>query len=301
MRLSAARSTLTLSAALGALALAGPALAQPQDQYEYAEATTEAPVVFHSEEVVQPVVPAERGPAMPPPPLPALVETVEIDMAAAPLPPPPLPHPAMTSHAYAAPAYGNAYAAPALPTVMPYGYGMPTPAYGHAMPHHFDRDRWLTECHERIRGVDRKDRAGVIGGLLGAALGGVIGNRAWDSERLAGTLLGAGVGGLAGVAIGNAVGAADERRHDDECAYYLDRHMVAAGGYGYPGYGYGYGYGGYAWVPVMVAVPQRAVVRETVTEEWVDEPAREHTVTRSRVIHRPAAHGDKRIKITKGN
>jgi hypothetical protein len=31
-------------------------------------------------------------------------------------------------------------------------------------------------------------------------------------------------------------------------------------------------------VPVLVAVPQRQVIRETVTEEWVDEPVRSRSV-----------------------
>jgi hypothetical protein len=147
----------------------------------------------------------------------------------------------------------------------------------------------------------------VIGGLLGAGVGGVIGNRAWDSERLAGTLLGAGVGGLAGVAIGSAIGAAGDRRRDDECAWQLDRYMVgshAAGGYSHSGYapgyhGYGYGHPVIAYVPVLVAIPQRAVVRETVTEEWGDAPARHHTQPYRRAprVHAPAA--DKRIKYTK--
>ena len=68
--------------------------------------------------------------------------------------------------------------------------------------------------------------AGVIGGLLGAVAGGFIGNRVWDSQRLGGTLLGAGLGGIAGAAAGSAIEAADDRRSDDECALYLDRHMA---------------------------------------------------------------------------
>ena len=68
-------------------------------------------------------------------------------------------------------------------------------------------------------------------------------------------------------------------------------------GYGYPGSAYGYGYSGYALVPVLVAVPQRQVVRETVTEEWVDEPVRSRSVPRH---HHAAPRADKRIKLIKG-
>ncbi len=79
---------------------------------------------------------------------------------------------------------------------------------------------------------------------------------------------------------------------------YLDRYAAGGPAYGYPGYGYpGYTYG-YTLVPVMVAIPQRAVVRETVTEEWVDEPVRARAVTRSRVIQRRPQPG-KRIKYSK--
>lgn len=67
-------------------------------------------------------------------------------------------------------------------------------------------------------------------------------------------------------------------------------------GYGYPASypGYGYAQGGYMMVPVLVAIPQRQVVRETVTEEWVDAPVRARTI--SRTPPRPAPRGDKRIK-----
>jgi len=216
-----------------------------------------------------------------------------------PIPPvPPAPPEAVYAAppaAYAVPqAYGAAYP---YPGAYPGAY----PGYAQSLPPQFDRDGWLADCHDRIRGVDRKDRAGVIGGLLGAAVGGVIGNRAWDSKRLAGTLLGAGVGGLAGVAIGTAIGAAGERRHEDDCAFYLDRYMAEGHGYpgyayGYPGYGYGYGYAGYALVPVLVAVPQRQVVRETVTEEWVDVPVRSRSIPPR---HHPAPRPAKPTKYIK--
>jgi hypothetical protein len=127
----------------------------------------------------------------------------------------------------------------------------------------------------------------VIGGLLGAIAGGVVGNRVNDRHRLAGTLVGAGVGGIAGLVVGSAIDAAGHRRHDDECALYLDRYLAEypPTGYGYPGgypaaYGYGYPV---AMMPVLIQVPQRTIIRETVTEEtW--------TETRPGPAHRRARH-----------
>jgi len=298
--MTATRRSLALSAAAVALA-AVPAAAHPDGQYDYAHPAPDGPVVFDSDPVVQPL--PHDAPM-------AADEVYERELVEERYPEP---------HA-ALPLLGYPHA----------GYPQGPGAYGAAYPHHagagpmmparFDRESWLDQCNDRIRGVKRKDRAGVIGGLLGAVAGGVIGNRAWGSERLAGTLLGGGVGALAGLAIGSAVGAAGERRREDDCAWHLDRYMADYGGpgygqqgygqpgysYGYPGYGqghsgYGYGYGGYMMVPVLVAVPQRQVVRETVTEEWVDVPVRERTVARTRTIHRPAPAPDKRIKYIKGN
>jgi len=55
-------------------------------------------------------------------------------------------------------------------------------------------------------------------------------------------------------------------RHDasDDCGAYPARHDAQ---WRYMGYGYG----PVMLVPIMVPVPQRAVVREYVTEEWVEE------------------------------
>lgn len=287
-----ARRLFAPAAAIGTLAAVIPAPAQAQSGYEYAVPAPADTVIFRSDAVVQPL------PVPPPAPAPPVVGQVLEDedaytMDAAPLPPPPA----------IAPPHGHVRTLPQHP----YVHAMPPYAgYHPAPPPHFDRDRWLDECRERIRGVRREDRAGVIGGLLGAAVGGVAGNRLWDSERLAGTLLGAGVGGLAGIAIGAAIGAAGDRRREDECALHLDRYM--AGGYpghgGYPGYGHGYGYAypAVTYVPVLVAIPQRAVIRETVTEEWVDVPAPARTYTETKIIRQgaPAARPDKRVKIIKG-
>jgi hypothetical protein len=314
MRTPACRRTLALSVAAGTLALGTPAFAQSDGTYEYAQPAPDGEIIFRSEPVIQ-------GEAVPPPPPAPYPDIPAVDQADVPPPLPPLPPvPPAPPVAYrqAMPGSPPAYSPPPGSYAGGQGYYTPPPGYGSGYgypppaPAQFDRDAWLDDCHDRIRGVDRKDRAGVIGGLLGAVAGGVIGNRAWDSKRLAGTLVGAGVGGLAGVAIGSAIGAASDRRHDDECALYLDRYMAGgyggpaypAYGYGYPGQGYGYGYpsAGYALVPVLIAVPQRQVIRETVTEEWVDEPVRSRPIGRS---HHPAPRPapprpDKRIKLTKG-
>jgi len=178
----------------------------------------------------------------------------------------------------------------------------------------FDRASWLAECRRRTEGLSRKERAGVIGGLIGAIGGGIIGNRIAGGNRLAGTLIGAGVGGLAGVATGNAV--ADGRDRDRyDCEDVLEGYLaqpsaipvqaapariasrtIPAPGYAYqgyapPAYASAYSYApahsyGYVQPPQTVLVPvqtmqqQRVIVRETVREEMV--PA-------ARSIPRPVA------------
>lgn len=283
------RRLLTISVAAGALAAAIPVHAQTADGYEYAQPPGEGTIIYRSREVVQGVPAPRTAPgdaphaALPPEP---------------PLPPvPPIP-PMASRHLAPPPA---AYPAVPPPYVPGGGYAPGAyPAYSYPAAPAFDRGRWLADCRDRIRGVDRTERGAVIGGLLGALAGGVIGNRAWDSERTAGTLLGAGVGGLAGLAVGSAIGAASERGHRDDCAFYLDRYMLdryGAGPQGHAGYGYpGYGYGGYMLVPVLVAVPQRQVIRETVTEEWIDAPVRSRSLPARRHRAAPA-----RTKYIKGN
>ncbi|TCJ41083.1 hypothetical protein [Parafrankia sp. BMG5.11] len=315
MRMPATRRLLALSAAAGVLVAAGPALAQPDGPYEYARPAPQGEVVFRSDPMVQdlpalpplPVdsdaaeIPVPPLPPVPVPPVPAAPAAVPPPIIAAAPVAPPTPY---APTAYAPSAYhAPSVAYPVAPDYAPQPY--PLPGYAHAAPVGFDRDRWLDDCRDRIRGVSRQERGGVIGGLLGAITGGVIGNRAWGAERLAGTLLGGGVGALAGLAVGSAIGAAGDRRADDECAWYLDRHMSQAYPGGYPGYagyahpGYGYGPAGYALVPVLVAVPQRRVVREIVTEEWIDEPVRTRSIPPRR--HHAAPAGDKRVKLIKGN
>ena len=275
--------SLAFAAVTGMLALAAPALGQPAEPYEFAE-EADAEAIYHPDPVIQPL-------SMPSPMAPAVSGHLPDarNEAAAPLRVSPSPL-AGVPHAW------NSYTPPLPHRTCPHFYAM---EHGRMPP--FERDAWLLNCRERIRGVRRDERGAVIGGLLGAAAGGLIGNRAWDSERLAGTLLGAGVGGLGGAAIGTAIGAAGDRRRQDDCAWYLDRLMADYSGYGYlpTGVGYGYAYPAVAYVPVPVWVPQRAVIRETVTEEWVNEPVRARSMSHTATMLQRASAPDKRRKLTK--
>jgi len=205
-----------------------------------------------------------------------------------------------------------------------YQYSQPVqaPAYQTAYPVTLDREAWLAECHSRTDGVGRKKKGGIIGALLGAITGGIIGNRAWDSERLGGTLIGAGVGGIAGAVIGSAIEGSgrDDYRYDCEAA--LDRYLSGASypaprvaqrsipAYA-PAYSQAYSYAPVAYAPVYAAsyayqqpmvmvevqeeIPQQVVVREYVSEEWVDEPA---PVQRERTIEEPQYMPAPQGKIT---
>lgn len=130
------------------------------------------------------------------------------------------------------------------------------------------RDDWLEQCRARYDAGDRrgKKRGRTIGAVAGAAAGGLIGNRvAGRGDRLIGTAIGAGVGGLAGSTAGSAIGESSDRREAlDECEAYLIQHEAQWRQMSY-------GYGPVMLVPIMVPVQQRAVVREYVTEEWVDQ------------------------------
>lgn len=278
-----ARHLLSLSIASCAVAAAAPALAQPEmtyepGQYDYARpAPVQPTVIYQQQPVVQPI-----------------------------------PQGYVEDDAYEH-GYEDAYEVEEVYRSDPYpGHAQPYPMH-HAGPPippqpAFDREAWLDQCRAQYRDYrDNRGRrdGGIGGGILGAAVGGVIGNRVADGDRLAGTLIGAGVGGIAGAVLGSAIGGSSDRRREaraaDECEAWLDRYL--AGGYGHAGYGqgygqgyYGYGYGypgygyGYAmhmtYVPVLVAVPQRAVVRETVTEEWV-EVERTHTRPVKKVHYHP--------------
>lgn len=156
------------------------------------------------------------------------------------------------------------------------------------------RDEWLQECRARYDGERGRggQRGQVIGGLIGAAAGGLIGNRvAGRGDRLGGTLIGAGVGGLAGAVAGSAIGRSSDRREVlDECEAYLSQYEAQWRQTRY-------GYGPVMLVPIMIPVEQRAVVREYVTEEWVEEEVMVR-VPAKRVIHRtPASKPIKTVPV----
>jgi hypothetical protein len=163
----------------------------------------------------------------------------------------------------------------------------------------FERQQWLDECRRRTEGRDKDETGLIIGGLLGAIVGGVAGYEiAGMGDRVLGTALGVGGGGLIGGLIGSMFdGDDDEQRYDCEAA--LDGYLTQYGTPGTriasreiayapypagPAYGYGYGYPagysyGYAYapqqvvlVPVRTEVQQRVVVRETVREETYTVP-----------------------------
>jgi len=179
-----------------------------------------------------------------------------------------------------------------------------------AVPVQYTREQWLEECYRRTGGKSNREKGNIIGGLLGAIAGGVLGNRVWDSERLAGTLIGAGTGGLLGAVAGGLLGG--RKKSDYDCQEVLDAHMEAYSSGQFQTTPVQYApqpyYTAartipaqpvqYVAVPVQtyaqpvtmietqVAVPQRAVVREYVTEEWVEEPVRERVIEEPRPVKR---------------
>lgn len=150
-------------------------------------------------------------------------------------------------------------------------------------------EQWLEECYARTGGKRRGERGQGVGGLLGAVAGGIAGNRiAGRGERLAGSLIGAGVGGLAGAVVGGLIGRSGKRGGYD-CDAALERHMALVQNGQYqpvhhtaartipaPQYYAPVQVQSYAqpvmYVEQQVAVRQRAVVREYVTEEYVEAP-----------------------------
>lgn len=288
-----ARHVIFLSAAAGALSTALPASAEPEMTYEYAYPEPRGEIVYRRDPVIQP--------------LPTPAEPAEVHRKAAPYVEDDRNYPYHPEKYEYGDAHDRSRYAEAAP---------PPPVAHRPAPHRygaFDREAWLEDCRARYRAQSGRRDGGVVGGLLGAATGGLIGNRVADGERLAGTLIGAGVGGLAGLAIGSAINAAADRDEAAEyCENWLDRHRQAyapAPAYPYPApYAYAppaayYGSAcacapAMAYMPVLVAVPQRAIVREYVTEEWVDaEPAPR---PKKRRVHRTAPAGDKRIRYVKG-
>lgn len=331
-----ARTLSTIGTACCAVAFAAPALAQPEmtyepRTYEYAQpAPGDGAVVYEREPVVQPYPQQPASPVYTTQPvvqpLPRSYDDHEAEYEPQYTYEPSYPEPAPQDDAprhgapqHALPAHAPPHRAAPYPAP-PYHaapYQAARPGYA-PLPADFDREMWLDDCREGYRNPRRRGDGGVAGGLLGAVVGGVIGNRVADGERLAGSLIGAGIGGLAGLAIGSAIASSGERRRDrdayEACEAWLDRYL--ANGYGHPAYpapnygpahgAYGYGYpAGHAmhmtFVPVLVAVPQRAVVRETIREEWVEEAAPTYKKgPAKRVIqYRKAPAPKKRAKYSK--
>lgn len=144
-----------------------------------------------------------------------------------------------------------------------------------------DREAWLADCRAAYYDYDDEDRGegGTIGSVLGAIIGGVAGNRIVDGERLAGTLIGAGVGGLAGAVIGAAIAASGDDDDDygaEECEGYLAQQQAA---WRNPAPAYGQGYHAqmaYAYPVMMIRVPIQREHRHRHTHgpecyEWVEE------------------------------
>lgn len=132
----------------------------------------------------------------------------------------------------------------------------------------FDRASWLAECRDRLNDYDEDDRGNVLAPLLGAAIGGVIGNRIADGNRLGGTLLGAGGGALAGLAADRLLNRDDGRPapgQRDECETYLDEYMARAP-QNAPTTNFAPGEQ-YMLVPVTVPVAQKATYRIVPVED----------------------------------
>lgn len=173
----------------------------------------------------------------------------------------------------------------------------------------FDRKDWLKQCSKEVRQKGRGLNAGVGPGLVTAAIGGVVGNRIYKKERLAGALIGGGAGGLLGLALGSLVSSiSDKREAHKYCTSFLDNQMrgqnqqASYGNYSqaqqmqgaqmqnmqmYQNQYQGQYQTQMVYIPVMIQVPQRAVVRETV--EYVDVPrqaAPQQTMIKEVVIER---------------
>ena len=248
--------------------------------------------VFTSEPIVQPVAKVAEPAAYP-----AYEEDVEIVSAAPPLP---------VERAPVAPAHGHHYAQAGehsyhhSRTAYPAAYrGYAEAPSGPPLPPQpsYDKDAWLDDCEAELR--RREGRGEAAGGFLGAVAGGLIGNRVADGERLGGTLLGAGIGGIAGAVIGSAIGSAVRGNpYLRECRAYLenwDRNVYGRAAYGQPHYGYAHAHSQqvtYIHYPI-----ERPVIREYVTEEWVDVPVEAYeyeTVIEKRAVRQPVKYTKQR-------
>jgi hypothetical protein len=122
---------------------------------------------------------------------------------------------------YQRPGYGymlpRYWVAPAHFIADPRGLGLPQPAWGYGWSRYYDdavlTDRWGRVYDWRtaddMRGpppgmhkMKRRDRSGIVGAIVGGAVGALTGNViAGAGSRLAGSLIGGGIGALAGQAI----------------------------------------------------------------------------------------------------
>ena len=285
------RQIILLALTSSAVIAAGPALAHP-----------DAPEITYEERAVVQSLPSapQAGPALiSQPPVQEVEHEIERhemhhphhgDHALAPMDAP-------ADHRMTAGAMypGHAVGAPIYFPQAGYPAGaMPYPA--EYQQNQLGRDEWLQECRARYDGQNGrgKKRGRTIGGLLGAAAGGLIGNRvAGRGKRLGGTLIGTGLGGLAGAVAGSAIGESSDRRDTlDECEAYLAQYE---GQYNTQWQHMNYGYGPVMLVPIMVPVEQRAVVREYVTEEWVEEEVK--VKVPGKKITRPAPKPVKAVPI----
>jgi hypothetical protein len=194
-----------------------------------------APEIAAAQAVGAPPIPTTSIPATPMPrPMPPLPAPPPVPMTA-PMAAMGAPTPVVGS--YVAPSYGytlpGQWMAPQHFIGSYWTYGLPAPAPGFGWSRYYDdyvlTDRWGRVYDWRDArdyrggrwrdGRRNKDRSGIVGALIGGAVGAVTGNLiAGAGSRLAGSLIGGGLGALAGQAI-------DKSTHGDR------------------GYGHGYGYG----------------------------------------------------------
>lgn len=318
------RQLVSMSVAASAIVAASPVVAQPEmtyeeRAYEYARTVPTAPeaqqIIYRQQPVIQPL-PAVRNEAA------AGADYAVQDDYRTPQPEYRVEREIVTRTAPQQVVYAQNGA---QPVIYPHHSGQQPVIYqGHNVPHHavqyphlgqvqphqnFDRDAWLDECRDRVGGGQRRNGNGnVIGGLVGAAAGGLIGNRiAGRGDRLGGTLIGAGVGGLAGLAIGSAIDNGNHASRDDVSDYCEQYLAYYSNGYGQQGHYYGHQQ--MMLVPVLIQVPQRAVTREIVTYETVEEhvttyehvPAQRHVAPRPTKRIKLAPQPTKRVRYIKGN
>lgn len=158
------------------------------------------------------------------------------------------------------------------------GYGLgderrpPTTAYG------LGDERGYSDNYTVPRGYEGYERClksnGLKGGVIGAIIGGVAGNRiAGRGDRLGGSLLGAGLGGLAGVAVEKAT---------NKCKKHVPHYEEHARPYppqGYPQQSHGW-QGGYYYYPqaaptvTVITMAPVTTTTTTVTEEVYYETVR---------------------------